>query len=204
MRITLVLLAAFSIGHMAPAQDTAKLDQTVQAYADAGGFMGSVLVARGDQVLLNKGYGSANLEWGIPNSPATRFRIGSLTKQFTAAAILLLEERGKLNINDPVKKYLPDVPPAWDKITIFHLLTHTSGIPNFSTGFPDYAASEPFATTPEKLVARFRDKPLEFVPGEGWNYTNSGYEVLGYLMEKVSGQTYAGFLCSRRFSRRWA
>jgi CubicO group peptidase (beta-lactamase class C family) len=104
-----------------------------------------------------------------------------------------LEERGKLKVNDPVKKYMPDAPAAWDKVTIFSLLTHTSGIPSF-TGFADYASTEAIPTTPEKLVARFRDKPLEFQPGEKWNYSNSGYVLLGYLIEKISGQTYANFV----------
>ncbi len=85
-----------------------------------------------------------------------------MTKQFTAASILLLEERGKLDISDPIKKYLSDAPAAWDKITIFHVLTHTAGIPNF-TNFPDYAKLEPFATTPADLVARFRDKPTHLL-----------------------------------------
>ncbi len=169
------------------------MDQVVRSYVDSGKFMGSVLVARGDKVVLSKGYGSADLEWDIPNTPSTKFRLGSLTKQFTAASILLLEERGKLAVGDPVRKYLPDAPAAWDKVTIFNLLTHTSGIPSF-TGFKDYAESEPFATTPAKLVARFRDKPLEFEPGTKWNYSNSGYALLGYLIEKVSGVTYADFV----------
>ncbi len=125
--------------------------------------------------------------------------MGSVTKQFTAASILLLEERGKLKVEDPVKKYMPDAPAAWDKITIFHLLTHTSGIPSF-TGFADYAQTEPFETTPEKLVARFRDKPLEFAPGEKWNYSNSGYVLLGYLIEKISGQSYATFVQENIFT----
>jgi CubicO group peptidase (beta-lactamase class C family) len=186
----LLSLALLSPGR---GQDVAKLDQAVQSYATRGRFMGSVLVARGDQVLLSKGYGSANLEWNIPNAPSTKFRLGSVTKQFTAASILLLEERGQLKVDDLVKIYLPDAPAAWDKITIYHLLTHTSGIPSF-TGFPDYRASEPFPTTPEKLVARFRDKPLEFEPGTKWNYSNSGYILLGYLVERVSGEKYAEFV----------
>ena len=175
------------------------MDQIVTSYVTSGKFMGSVLVARGDQILLNKGYGSANLEWNIPNDPSTKFRLGSLTKQFTAASILLLEERGKLSVSDPVKKYLPDAPAAWDKITLYNLLTHTSGIPSF-TGFPDYAESEPFATTPANLVARFRDKPLEFEPGTKWNYSNSGYALLGYLIEKVSGESYADFVQKNIFT----
>jgi CubicO group peptidase (beta-lactamase class C family) len=155
--------------------------------------MGAALVARGADVLLNKGYGFANLEWDIPNTPTTKFRLGSLTKLFTAASILLLEERGRLKIDDPVKKYLPDAPPAWDKITIFNLLTHTSGIPSF-TSFPDYRSTEATSTTPEKLVQRFRDKPLDFQPGEKWDYSNSGYVLLGYLLEKITGQTYKEFI----------
>src|SRR6516225_11395336 len=115
----------------------------VQSYVANHQFMGSVLVARGGQVLLSKGYGSANLEWEIPNSPNTKFRLGSITKQFTAASILALEERGKLKVDDPVKQYLPDAPAAWDRITIFNLLTHTSGIPNF-TSMPSYRPMEPF------------------------------------------------------------
>src|SRR5579863_7465067 len=183
-----LLLAAAGL-----AQDVSRMDQVVQSYVADKKFMGSVLVARGDEVLLSKGYGSANLEWNIPNSPATKFRLGSITKQFTAASILLLEERGKLKTDDPVKKYMPDAPAAWDKITIFNLLTHTSGIPSF-TSFPDYRSTEGTTTTPKALVDRFRDKPLEFQPGEKWNYSNSGYVLLGYLLEKVSGQSYADFV----------
>jgi len=175
------------------------MDQIAQTYVANKQFMGSVLVARGTEVLFNKGYGSANLEWQIPNTPTTKFRLGSVTKQFTAASILLLEERGKLKVEDPVKKYIPDAPAAWDKMTIFHVLTHTAGIPNF-TSFPDYQSSEPFATTPEKLVARFRDKPLEFEPGERMNYSNSGYVLLGYLIERVSGQSYERFLQENIFT----
>ncbi len=162
-------------------------------------FMGSVLIAKGADVILSQGYGSANLEWSVPNSPTTKFRLGSVTKQFTAACVLLLEEKGKWNVNDPVKKYMPDAPPGWSQITIYNLLTHTSGIPNF-TDFPDYKDSEAKATTPEQLVSRFRDKPLDFDPGTKWNYSNSGYVLLGYLIEKVSGQTYQQFLQENIFT----
>ena len=118
----------------AAAQDAAaQLDEVVQTYVQNKTFMGSVLVARDAKVILNKGYGSANLEWSIPNTPTTKFRLGSITKQFTAASILLLEERGKLKLEDPIKMYVTDAPPAWDRITIFNLLTHTSGIPNFTS-----------------------------------------------------------------------
>jgi CubicO group peptidase (beta-lactamase class C family) len=176
-----------------------RMDQIVQSYVSNKQFMGSVLVARGDQVLLSKGYGSANLEWGIPDTPSTKFRLGSVTKQFTAASILLLEERGKLKVEDPVKKYLPDAPAAWDKMTIFNVLTHTAGIPNF-TAFPEYPKLEPFAITPEKLVALFRDKPLDFEPGEKMSYSNSGYVLLGYLIERISGESYEKFVQENIFT----
>jgi CubicO group peptidase (beta-lactamase class C family) len=182
------------------AQDNvSRMEQVVQSYVDSKQFMGAALVARDGKVLLSKGYGFANLEWGVLNSPASKFRLGSITKQFTAACILLLEERGKLKVDDPVKKYMTDAPAAWDKVTIFNLLTHTSGIPSF-TGFPDYASTEAIATTPEKLVARFRDKPLEFQPGEKWNYSNSGYVLLGYLIEKISQQSYSEFVQENIFT----
>ena len=181
------------------AQDAARMDQIVQSFVTNHEFMGSVLVARDTQVLFSKGYGFANLEWEAANAPNTKFRLGSITKQFTAASILLLEERGKLSISDPVKKYLSDAPAAWDKITIFHLLTHTSGIPSF-TGFPDYPKLEPFATTTAELVARFRDKPLEFEPGAKWNYSNSGYLLLTHLLEKISGEAYEKFVQENIFN----
>jgi CubicO group peptidase (beta-lactamase class C family) len=195
-RIAILLLLASAC----LAQDNvSRMEQVVQSYVDSKQFMGAALVARDGKVLLSKGYGFANLEWAVANSPASKFRLGSITKQFTAACILLLEERGKLKVDDPVKKYMTDAPAAWDKVTIFNLLTHTSGIPSF-TGFPDYASTEAIATTPEKLVARFRDKPLEFQPGEKWNYSNSGYVLLGYLIEKISQQSYSEFVQENIFT----
>lgn len=171
----------------------ARMQQIVQSYVANKTFMGTVLVSKDGKLLINQGYGFAELEWGVPNVPDAKFRLGSLTKQFTAASILLLEERGKLKVEDPVAKYVPDAPAAWKNITIFNLLTHTSGIPNF-TSFPDYGPTEWKDTTPTELVARFRDKPLDFEPGTKFRYSNSGYIVLGYILEKVSGQTYADFL----------
>src|ERR1700689_2843097 len=201
-RIALALWLAAGSAVLASAcfaQDNpARMEQVVQSYVANKTFMGSVIVIRDKAVLLEKGYGSADLEWDIPNSPTPKFRLGSITKQFTAASILLLEERGKLNINDPVKKYLADAPAAWDKVTIYNLLTHTYGIPSF-TSFPDYESTEATSTTPKELVARFRDKPLNFQPGEKWEYSNSGYVLLGYLLEKASGESYEKFLQEKIF-----
>jgi CubicO group peptidase (beta-lactamase class C family) len=183
---------ALSTAIAAP-DDVTRMERAVELRVDDGQFMGTVLVARDGTVVLSKGYGKANLEWQVANSPTTKFRLGSVTKQFTAACILLLEARGKLKTDDPVKKYIPDAPAAWEQITIFNLLTHTSGIPNF-TSFPDYRSTETVATTPEKLVSRFRDKALEFAPGSSWNYSNSGYVLLGYVIEKISGESYGKFV----------
>jgi len=178
--IVLALFAGASSAQ-APAY---RMQQVVQPYVDAQMFMGSVLVAESGKVVFSKSYGMADLEWNVPNSPATRFNIASMTKQFTAASILLLEDRGKLKTSEVVNKYLTDAPASWSKITIYNLLTHTSGISD------DAVKYEP--GTPDKLV--FREAPLNFQPGEQWAYTNLGYIVLGYLIEKISGQTYEEFV----------
>jgi len=177
----LLTVLAYSTGAQAPPD---RLKRVVQPYVDAQMFMGSVLVAKNGKVIFSKSYGMANLEWSVPNSPTTRFNIASMTKQFTAAAILLLEDRGKLKTDDLVKKYLPAAPASWEKITIYHLLTHTSGISD------DAAKYVP--GTPDKLD--FNDTPLNFQAGERWSYSNLGYIVLGYLVERISRQTYIEFV----------
>ena len=181
------------------AQDAARMEEVVQAHVRDKTFMGAVLVARGTDVLLSKGYGSANLEWDIPNTPATKFRLGSITKQFTAASILLLAERGTLTLEDPIKKHLPDAPAAWEAITIFNLLTHTSGIPNF-TSLPDYNSLKGQDTPVAKTILAVRDKPLDFVPGARMSYSNSGYLVLGHVIEQVTGASYEKFVTDNIFT----
>ena len=175
-----------------------RMDEIVQSYVDAKDFIGSVLVAKDQSVLLNRGYGYADAEWKIPNTPTTKFRLGSVTKQFTAAAIMRLVEQGRLDLDAPIKRYMPDAPTTWDRVTVRLLLTHQAGIPNF-TAFPDYGQTQAHDTSPEALVARFRDKPLDFVPGSRFSYSNSGYALLGYLLERVSGQAYSTFLKSSFF-----
>ena len=162
------------------AQDlTSKFDEYLNTITRQGNFSGSVLVDRDGKVVFSKGYGLANLEFEIPNTPQTKFRLGSITKQFTAAAILLLQERGKLSVQDPVCKYYVDSCPAsWSEITIHHLLTHTSGIPNY-TNFPDWQKTMMIPVTIDSLIGRFKDRPLEFKPGTKMSYGNSGYVTLG-------------------------
>lgn len=176
------------------AQDAAaKFDEYLSGLAKQNLFSGAVLVSKDGKVIFQKGYGKANEEFDIPNTPQTRFRLGSITKQFTSAAILLLEERGKLRVTDPVCNYVTNCPDAWKEITIHHLLSHTSGIPNF-TALPDYAPNMHAPVTNDAMLTRFRDRPLDFKPMEKWNYSNSGYFLLGVIIEKAGGETYENFL----------
>ena len=197
--IGFVLIANVLLATQCFAQDTSRMDQVVQSYVDAKQFMGTVLVARDDKIIFEKAYGSANLEWNIPNDPTTKFRLGSITKQFTAASILLLEERGKLKVEDSIKKYLPGAPASWDKITLYNLLTHTAGIKNF-TDLPEYRALQLAPATPAKLMSLLYTLPLDFTPGEKMQYSNSGYIVLGEVIEKLSGMSYERFLQENIFN----
>jgi CubicO group peptidase (beta-lactamase class C family) len=158
---------------------------------------GSVLIARGGEVLLAKGYGPADREHGVANGAETKFRLGSLTKQFTAAAVLLLEQRGLLRVDDPLRKYLPDFPHA-DSITIHQLLTHTSGLANYND-LPDYDQKYIQPLTVAEVIAWFKDQPMHSRPGDTWYYSNSNYVLLAAVIEKVSGKEYARFLREELF-----
>lgn len=183
-------------GPAQPDSSSQRLDEVASSFTKDDAFMGSVLVAKGQSVLLNKGYGKAVVEWNIPNSPDVKFRIGSMTKQFTAALVLLAQEEGKLSVGDPVRKYLPDSPAAWEKVTIGDLLHHTSGISNFIFD-KRYFEWRMVSRTPAEEVALFRDKPLNFSPGTQWEYSNSNYTLLGTILEKVTGRRYVDLLRER-------
>lgn len=180
-------------------QIVSKATEYMMAVERIDGFSGSVLIARDGKPIFSKGYGLANHEWGIPNSPQTVFRLGSITKQFTAAAIMLLQERGKLNVGDAACKYVTECPAAWEQITIRHLLTHTSGIPNY-TSFPDFAKKAILPVSIAELLADYRAKPLDFAVGEKYSYSNSGYHLLGLIVEKASGKSYTDFLQENIFT----
>jgi CubicO group peptidase (beta-lactamase class C family) len=188
----LVYVFIFSITCIAQNIES-KVDEYVNAYMKMGRFSGSILIAQNGNVLVSKGYGMANYEHDVPNTPQTKFRLGSITKQFTSMAIMQLQEKGMLNVDDAVIKYIPDYPETGKKITIHHLLTHTSGILNF-TSFPDYVTTMMIPSPVEKTVERFKDKPLEFEPGEKYSYSNSGYVLLGYIIEKVTGASYEKYI----------
>ncbi|MGH9957958.1 MAG: serine hydrolase domain-containing protein, partial [Pyrinomonadaceae bacterium] len=169
-----------------------KADAHMKPFLEIKGFSGAVLVAKQGRILLRKGYGLANYELGVPNTPETKFHIASVSKSFTAAAIMILVERGLLNTSDSLNKFIPDYPDG-DKITVHHLLVHTSGIPNVNS-FPDYDAKSKFAQTPASLIEMFKNKPLTMKPGERCSYSNSNYNVLAFIIEKVSGKGYGEFL----------
>lgn len=181
------------------AQDVDAMNSYVEAQAETGAFMGAVLVAKDGEVLLDQGYGAASLEWRVPNGGDVKYRIGSVTKQFTAASILLLQERGQLSLDAPISRYLDDTPKIWQPVTVRQLLTHTSGIPNM-TAFEDFATIKMLPATGASLIARFRDEPLDFVPGSKFSYSNSGYLLLSAIVENVSGKTYAAFLQQHIFN----
>ena len=173
-------------------QDLArKLDETISALHAAKHFNGAVLVTKGETVLLRKGYGMAVFEWDIPVTPETRFRIGSVTKQFTAAIILRLMEGGKVERDAPFRKYIPDYPSSHaDQVTIHQLLTHTSGIPSY-TDLPGFMRQETRREfPPDSMLARIAPLPLEFEPGSRWTYNNSGYFILGAVIERITGMPY--------------
>lgn len=163
-------------------------------------FSGAVLIARDGKPIFSKAYGMANYELSVPNNINTKFRIGSVSKQFTAAAIVQLAERGRLNINDSICRHLDDCPDAWKPITIKNLLNHTSGLVNFTRL---REASGNFLVLPharKEIVDLFRNVPLESAPGETYNYNNSGYYLLGLIIEKASGTTYAEYLRKNIFA----
>lgn len=191
---------ALAAGQSCPADYAKQARALVEEQVKAGRFTGTVLVAKDGAPLLREGFGAADREWDIPNAPDTKFRLGSLTKQFTATAILQLAEAGKLSIDDPVSKFYADAPAAWSKITIKHLLSHTSGIPSY-TGIPDFFSkgTSKLPLKPEEIVKLTQDKPLEFEPGTKFAYDNTGYILLGVVIEKVSGQTYAAYVSQHIF-----
>jgi CubicO group peptidase (beta-lactamase class C family) len=173
----------------------AQVDAMLAQMAQDGTFTGSVLIAQGDDVLLSQGYGLADRAQGTPNTPQTRFRLGSITKQFTAMAILILQSQGKLTVQDPICVYIPGCYAAWEDITIHHLLTHTSGLS--SRLWPALERADRIAATsshPVQTLALFQDLPLDSQPGEQFAYSNAGYILLAYIIEQVSGQSYEAFL----------
>lgn len=194
-----LLLLVLITANSSFAQQTAKqIDELMKQYYDYGQFNGSILVAEKGKVVYAKGLGLANMEWSIPNQPDTKFRIGSITKQFTATLILQLVEEGKLKLDGKITDYLTDYrKDTGERVTIHHLLNHTSGIPSY-TSRPDFRTA--IMRNPYKVadfVKQLTSGDLEFEPGSKFSYNNSGYVLLGAIIEKVTGKSYETVLTER-------
>lgn len=174
-----------------------QLEQIFDAYSNQKRFMGTVLVAQGDEILLCKSAGVANEVGSITNTPETVFRIGSMTKSFTAIALMQLVENNRLSLSDRLSKFLPDYPDA-DLITVDHLLTNTSGIPDYIL-MPEYENIKAKSVSATELISLFRDKPLLFSPGSAFNYSNSGWVLIGCILEQLESKPYAEVIRSRIF-----
>ncbi len=195
----LCFTGAFALAKGEPAQIaeadplTKDIDASLAPYFPPNGPGAAVIVTRNGKTLFRKAYGMANLEHGVALQPDMPMRLASVTKQFTAAAILLLADQGKLAVTDDITQYLPNYPTHGARISIENLLTHTSGIRGYTElpGFEDIAQRD---MTAQQMIGFFKDKPLEFQPGERFSYSNSGYFLLGAIIEKVSGMPYAEFM----------
>lgn len=199
--IILTVIIFLGAQGIASAQDkAAKIDELMKVYHDSGYFNGSVLVAENGKVIYKKGFGFANMEWNVPNTPDTKFRIASIVKQFTATLILQLVEQGKIKLDGKITDYLPDYrKDTGNRVTIHHLLTHTSGIPDFPNqpGFIENVSRNPQKVA--DFVKKYASGDLEFEPGTKYNYSNSGYFILGAIIERVTGKTYEQVLKEKIF-----
>lgn len=197
--------AAWDAGRVEPASEPvvaaapaeadrfAALDAWLRAENAADRFSGVVLVARGDEVLLREGYGWAHRGLGVAFTPEHRFQIASLTKQFTAAAILKLQDEGVLTVHDPVCRWIRPCPDAWAQVTLHQLMTHTAGVPELITR-RDYALTSRREQTMREQTAASAALPLDFPPGTQFRYSNGGYQLLGDVIERASGRPYAEYL----------
>src|SRR5690242_7004197 len=191
LSLGLVLLST-AVSAAPDEQLSGRLKTYLRPFVESGNFSGAVLVAQKSRIIFREAYGMANYELNVPNSPETRFHIASVSKPFTAVAILQLEEQGKLQVTDHVSRFLSDFPHG-DQITLEHLLTHTSGIHNVND-LPEY---DTFARSPHslpELVAKFAQLPLDFDPGSNYRYSNSNYNLLALILEKVSGESYGEYI----------
>ncbi|HKP36042.1 MAG TPA: serine hydrolase domain-containing protein, partial [Pyrinomonadaceae bacterium] len=187
-----LILFTLAFQATALAQDkAAKIDQLLSLYSKYGQFNGTALVADNGNVIYKKGFGLANMEWNIPNAPDTKFRLGSITKQFTSTVILQLVEQGKIKLDGKIIDYLPDYRnDTGSKVTIHHLLSHTSGIKSY-TSLPNFFKDvSRNSFTVEEFVRKYASGDLEFEPGTKYTYNNSGYFLLGAIIEKVTGKPY--------------
>lgn len=201
LAVSTVLLLASAMpsaqcGSQGASDASAAVDRYVSGELKAQRIPGLALaVVRDGRVIKATGYGLANVELNVPVTPETVFQTGSVGKQFTATAIMMLVEEGKIGLDDPIGKYFADAPAAWQKISVRNLLTHTSGIPDYTEKIINLQQNY----TEDQLLERFERMPLEFAPGEKWSYSNTGYVILGILIHKVTGRFYGEMLQERIF-----
>ncbi len=197
--ILILLLTSFAITNYAFSQDKAvEIDKLLQKYHGYGQFNGSALVSESGKIILKKGYGLANMEWNIENKTDTKFRIGSITKQFTSMLIMQLVEEGKIELDAKITHYLPDYrDDTGDKVTIHHLLTHTSGIPSYTDNLNYDKEIRLNSYAVDELIKKFCSRNLSFEPGSRYAYNNTGYFLLGAIIEKVTGKNYETVLQER-------
>jgi len=190
---------ALSCATLAASVPTDEVDRYLEAQLKKQDIPGLALaVAREGKVVKAKGYGLADVELNVPATERTVFQWASVTKQFTATAIMLLAREGKLKLDEPVSRLYPEAPAAWSNVTVRHLLTHTSGLKSY-TSLPEFNTTLRKDYTPAELIGLVKDRPLDFTPGAKWDYCNTGYYLLGLMVEKASGQSYGDFLAARIF-----
>lgn len=186
---------------LSDAQIASRVQAVVDEIATHPEFVGlSVAVARGDRLIVDRGYGIADLEWNAPVDASTIFRIGSTTKTFTAAAILKLAEQGKLGLDDPLSRYVPEFDTGGRAVTIRQLLNHTSGIPEYTMQPGFFAKMLPLNVSDAEVLQLVSGKPFDFEPGAGWRYSNTNYYLLGMVIAKASGRPYAAFMQDEFFT----
>jgi CubicO group peptidase (beta-lactamase class C family) len=174
-----------------------EVDEYLERVAKRQEFPGlAVAVIQDGKLLKSRGYGWANLENQVPATAVTTFDLASLTKPFVAEAVLLLLQDGKLQLDAPVSSYLPGTPTTWSAVTLRHLLTHTSGIPDYLN---ELGKNFPHNTSPEEFLKAVADAPLNFTPGEKWSYSNTGYVLLGMVVQRIAGESYDALLARRVF-----
>ncbi|HEV3146847.1 MAG TPA: serine hydrolase [Gemmataceae bacterium] len=201
--LCIVVVSPFArADNAAVADDPKAIAEKCAAYMDArmkiSKFSGSLIVARNGEPLFEGGYGLANVEHNVPNTPKTKFRLASVSKQFVATGIMILEHEGKLKVEDTLQKHLSDCPKAWADVTIHQLLSHTSGVPeNLRPAL--FQGKWPVPVSTSHVYDVVKDKPLDFKPGEKWSYSNTGYDLLGLIIEKITGKSYGDFLKERIF-----
>ncbi len=196
LAVMLISLSAGALSAQATspsAAELAEMDRRIQAEMAERNIPGALIgVASRGRLVHTQSYGLANVEVRVPVSDSTVFEIGSISKQFVAAAVMLLVEDGRLGLDDPIHDFLPDLPSEWLGVTVRQLLTHTSGIPDYEE-IQTYEAYR-FRFTPDEIIRVAHSRPMDFEPGTGWYYSNTGYFLLSLIVERIAGRPFGQVL----------